>query len=84
MRILYPDLLKSTRTASQGLKTSYQKTLPLDKELKGNAEIVTQDLRLIEHFFTRLESFSNTSQRRIGAEYQPATKHLRKHLSPYS
>lgn len=35
----------------QGLKTSYNKTLPFDKELKGNAEIVTEDLRLIERFF---------------------------------
>lgn len=34
-----------------GLKTSYNKNLPFDKELKGNAEIVTQDLRLIERFF---------------------------------
>ena len=35
----------------KGLETSYHKTLPFDKELKGNAEIVTQDLRLIERFF---------------------------------
>jgi multidrug resistance efflux pump len=35
----------------KGLQTSYHKTLPFDKELKGNAEIVTQDLRLIERFF---------------------------------
>ena len=35
----------------KGLKTSYNKTLPFDKEMKGNAEIVTQDLRLIERFF---------------------------------
>lgn len=34
-----------------GLKTSYNKTLPFDKELRGDAEIVTQDLRLIERFF---------------------------------
>jgi multidrug resistance efflux pump len=37
-----------------GLKTSYSKTLPLDKELKGNAEIVTEDLRLIERFFYQI------------------------------
>lgn len=37
-----------------GLKTSYNKTLPLDKELKGNAEIVTEDLRLIERFFYQI------------------------------
>lgn len=38
----------------KGLKTSYNKTLPFDKELKGNAEIVTQDLRLIERFFYQI------------------------------
>ena len=39
---------------SKGLKTSYNKNLPFDKELKGNAEIVTQDLRLIERFFYQI------------------------------
>ncbi|UCA60134.1 HlyD family secretion protein [Chryseobacterium rhizoplanae] len=38
----------------KGLKTSYNKNLPFDKELKGNAEIVTQDLRLIERFFYQI------------------------------
>ncbi len=38
----------------KGLKTSYNKKLPFDKELKGNAEIVTQDLRLIERFFYQI------------------------------
>ncbi|SDE90918.1 HlyD family secretion protein [Epilithonimonas hungarica] len=38
----------------KGLKTSYNKLLPFDKELKGNAEIVTQDLRLIERFFYQI------------------------------
>lgn len=38
----------------KGLKTSYNKTLPFDKELKGNAEIVTEDLRLIERFFYQI------------------------------
>lgn len=37
-----------------GLKTSYNKKIPFDKELKGNAEIVTEDLRLIERFFFQL------------------------------
>ncbi len=37
-----------------GLKTSYNKDLPFDKELKGNAEIVTQDLRLIERFLYQI------------------------------
>ncbi|TWF39909.1 multidrug resistance efflux pump [Chitinophaga polysaccharea] len=38
----------------RGLQTSFHKTLPFDKELKGNADIVTQDLRLIERFFYQL------------------------------
>lgn len=38
----------------KGLQTSYNKNLPFDKEMKGNAEIVTQDLRLIERFFYQM------------------------------
>ncbi|HAO05857.1 HlyD family efflux transporter periplasmic adaptor subunit [Chryseobacterium mucoviscidosis] len=38
----------------KGLKTSYNKDLVFDKELKGSAEIVTQDLRLIERFFYQM------------------------------
>ncbi|AZB28348.1 HlyD family secretion protein [Chryseobacterium balustinum] len=38
----------------KGLKTSYNNTLKFDKELRGNAEIVTQDLRLIERFFYQM------------------------------
>jgi multidrug resistance efflux pump len=41
-------------TLPKGLRTSYNKTLVFDKELKGNAEIVTQDLRLIERFFYQI------------------------------
>ncbi|HEY8960195.1 HlyD family secretion protein [Chitinophaga sp.] len=37
-----------------GLQTSFHKTLPFDKELKGNAEVVTQDLRLLERFFYQM------------------------------
>lgn len=37
-----------------GLKTSFKNTLTFDKELKGSAEIVTQDLRLIERVFYQL------------------------------
>ena len=35
---------------SQKLETSYQKTIPFQQEMKGSAEIVTEDLRLIERF----------------------------------
>jgi len=38
----------------KGLKTSYNETLTFDKELKGNGEIVTEDLRLIERFFFQI------------------------------
>lgn len=38
----------------KGLHTSYNKELSLEKELKGNAEIVTHDLRLIERFFYQI------------------------------
>ncbi|MDY3345654.1 HlyD family efflux transporter periplasmic adaptor subunit [Riemerella anatipestifer] len=37
-----------------GLTTSFQKTLPFDKELKGDAEVVTEDVRLIERFFMQI------------------------------
>lgn len=42
----------------KGLETSYHRKLPFDKELKGNAEIVTQDLRLIERFFYQFRKLS--------------------------
>lgn len=38
----------------KGLKTSHNKHLVFDKELSGNAEIVTQDLRLIERVFYQI------------------------------
>jgi multidrug efflux pump subunit AcrA (membrane-fusion protein) len=38
----------------KGLKTTYNKRLAFDRELRGNAEIVTQDLRLIERFFYQI------------------------------
>ena len=31
-----------------GLETSYQKTIPFQQEMQGNADIITEDLRLIE------------------------------------
>ena len=34
-----------------GLNTSYNKSLVFDKEMRGSAEIVTEDLRLIERVF---------------------------------
>ncbi|SHM83062.1 hypothetical protein SAMN05443669_10953 [Flavobacterium xanthum] len=31
-----------------GLKSSYQKMIPFQQEMKGSADIITEDLRLIE------------------------------------
>jgi len=38
-----------------GLTTNYQKMLPITYEMKASAEIVTEDLRLIERFFLPLK-----------------------------
>ena len=38
-----------------GLTTNYRKTLPVTFEMKASAEIVTEDLRLIERFFLPLK-----------------------------
>jgi HlyD family secretion protein len=38
-----------------GLVTNYNKTLPVTHEMKASAEIVTEDLRLIERFFMPLK-----------------------------
>jgi HlyD family secretion protein len=38
-----------------GLTTSYRKTLPTGHEMKASAEIVTEELRLIERFFMPLK-----------------------------
>jgi multidrug resistance efflux pump len=38
------------------LNTSYNKKLVFKQEMQGNAEIVTEDLRLIERFFYRIRS----------------------------
>ena len=38
-----------------GLRTNYGKTLPVTHEMKASAEIITEDLRLIERFFMPLK-----------------------------
>lgn len=38
-----------------GLKTSYHKKLHFDRELKGEAEIILKDVRLIERFFHEIK-----------------------------
>lgn len=39
----------------QGLTTNYGKVLPVSQEMKASAEIVTEELRLIERFFQPLK-----------------------------
>lgn len=38
-------------TLPNGIKTSYDRTIEFQQEMAGSAEIITQDLRLIERFF---------------------------------
>lgn len=38
-----------------GLRTSYNKELSCNKELKGNAEIVSQEMNLIEKFISKIK-----------------------------
>ncbi|MGQ3679032.1 HlyD family secretion protein [Tenacibaculum discolor] len=40
----------------QNLETTYNKTIPFRQEMKGAADIVTEDLRLIERFFYQLKN----------------------------
>ncbi len=39
-----------------GLETSYKKQIPFQQEMKGNAEILTEDLRLIERILYQFKS----------------------------
>jgi multidrug resistance efflux pump len=39
-----------------GLQTSYKKQIPFQQEMKGTAEIITKDLRLIERVFYQFRS----------------------------
>ena len=38
-----------------GTVTSYNKKLPFDQELLGNAEIITEDLSVAERFFYKIK-----------------------------
>ncbi|MBA6156381.1 HlyD family efflux transporter periplasmic adaptor subunit [Tenacibaculum sp. S7007] len=40
----------------QNLKTTYDKTIAFRQEMKGTADIITEDLRLIERFFYQLRN----------------------------
>lgn len=39
-----------------GLKTSYGKELPFNQEMQGSAEIITEDIRLLERIFKPIKS----------------------------
>lgn len=43
-----------------GLRTNYNKKLPITRELKGNAEIITEDLRLIERLLMPIKKLRNS------------------------
>ncbi|MFN8361279.1 MAG: HlyD family efflux transporter periplasmic adaptor subunit [Candidatus Kapaibacterium sp.] len=45
-----------------GLKTSYSKTLDFKQEMQGNAEIITEDLRLIDRVFYRFKYLLTASK----------------------
>ena len=40
----------------EGLKTNYNKVLPLSYQLQGNAEIITENIRLIERLLQPLKT----------------------------
>ena len=43
-------------TFSDGLMSTYRKSLPFIQNMDGEAEIITQDQRLIEHFIEPIRS----------------------------
>lgn len=46
----------------QGLRTNYGKDLPLSREMKGNAEIVTEDMRLIERLLAPIKKLKDNME----------------------
>lgn len=44
---------------TNGLKTSYNKTLPFQQEMHGSAEIITNDLRLLQRIFYQFTNIFN-------------------------
>lgn len=45
-----------------GLRTNYDKDLPMSRELKGTAEIITEDMRLIERLLAPLKKLKDHIQ----------------------
>jgi len=40
----------------EGLTTNYGNTLPFTQEMQGTAEIITEDIRLLERFFQPIQA----------------------------
>jgi multidrug resistance efflux pump len=47
----------------QGLRTSYGKTLDFSQEMQGSAEIITEDIRLLERIFKPIKSILGKMRR---------------------
>lgn len=45
-----------------GMKTNYEKTLPITQQMQGSADIVTEDLRLMERFFMPMKKLLKNQQ----------------------
>ncbi|AXT18909.1 HlyD family efflux transporter periplasmic adaptor subunit [Flavobacteriaceae bacterium AU392] len=59
---LFPDeegLYLVNTSLPKTLITSYKKEIPFKHEMNGSAEIITEDLRLIQRFFSQLKSVFN-------------------------
>lgn len=46
----------------KGLRTNYNKDLPMSREMKGSAEIITEDMRLIERLLSPLRKLKNNGK----------------------
>ncbi len=46
----------------EGLKTNYEKYLPTTQEMRGSADIITEDLRVIERFFMPIKKILKQQQ----------------------
>ncbi|MCE5177634.1 MAG: HlyD family secretion protein [Porphyromonadaceae bacterium] len=46
-----------------GMKTNYNMTLPISRQMQGTADIITEDLRLIERFFMPIKKIIKNQQK---------------------
>jgi hypothetical protein len=60
-------------TLPEGLQTSYKKQIVFQQEMSGTADIITEDLRLIERLLYQFKDIlndnNNTSYMAIGTHY---------------